>query len=211
MTFLKEKTVLDILFEDGVPDTDDMMQLSLLLYPEVHEEFVASIIDNIGKDKLEEHLEKRLLSWTPHALEKLQTTWWSAIDTWTMVLLDAKDRFPATVGALFDENTLAAIWRDANIRAGRKAVEYLEGGETQMRQPNQLVLHSVLFSGVAPKHIGSPSLELRRSILRRELPKYLRANPSQSRYTELLESHLEFHRDLNRRLVPHLRHLAKAA
>ncbi len=204
----KEKTIPEILLEDGIPDTFDMMQLSVLLYPEVHGELIARVIDVVGKDKFEERLEQRLLSWTPHALEMLRTTWWSAIDTWTRVLLDAKDRFPATVGALFDENTLAVIWRNANIRAGRKAVEYLEGGETQMRQPNQLVLHSVLFSGVAPKHIGNPAPEMRRGVLRRELPKYLREGHDRLRYSEALQSHLYHHRDLNRRLIPHLRKAA---
>ncbi len=203
-----EKTIIDILLEDGVPDTFDMMQLSLLLYPEVHEDFVAGVIEEIGKDKLNERLEQRLLNWTPHALQKLQSDWWLAIDTWTMVLLDAKERFPETVGALFDESTLAPIWRNANIRAGRRAVEYLESGETQMRQPNRMALHKVLFSGVAPKHIGDPALEIRRGVLRHELPKYLCQDQDRLDYMEVLEFHLEHHRNLNRRLIPHLRQAA---
>ncbi len=206
-----EKTILDILFEDGIPDTFDIMQLSVLLYPEVHGDLIARVIDEIGADKFEERLEQRLLSWTPHALQMLETMWHFAIDSSTMILLDARDRFPETVGALFDENTLAIIWRNANIRAGRKAVEYLEGGETQMRQPNQLVLHSVLFSGVAPKHIGNPTLEVRRDVLRRELPKYLRQGHDRLRYTEVLQSRLDHYRNLNHRLVPHLRSATQAA
>ncbi len=203
-----ERTIPDILLEDGIPDTFDMMQLSVLLYPEVHGELIERVIEEIGKDTFEQRLEERLLSWTPYALEKLQNDWWSAIDTWTRVLLDAKERFPETVGALFDESTLAPIWRNANIRAGQRAVEYLESGETQMRQPNQMVLHSVLFSGVAPKHIGDPAREMRRGVLRRELPKYLRQDRDKLRYTEVLEFHLEHHRNLNRRLIPHLRQAA---
>ena len=211
MTKKSERTIVDVLFEDGIPDTFDMMELSVLLYPKVHGELIDHVIREVGADKFELRLEQRLLSWTPYALEMLRTTWCMAIDTWTTVLLDARDRFPETVGALFEENTLAIIWRNANIRAGRHAVDYLQSGEKQMRQPNQLVLHSVLFSGVAPKHIGSPTLEMRRDVLRRELPKHLERDYDRSRYTEALQSHLNHYHNLNRRLVPHLRHMAKAA
>lgn len=205
---LKEKTIVDVLLEDGVPGTEDIMRLSMLLYPEIHVEYVVRAIEEIGQQKFEARLEQRLLSWAPYAIEMLQTTWWAAIDTWTLILLDAKGRFPESIGALFEDDELATIWREANIRAGIKAVEYLESDETQMRQPNQMVLHSVLFSGVAPKHIGNPAREMRRSVLRRELPKYLRQGHDKLRYTEVLEFHLNHHRNLNRRLIPHLRQAA---
>lgn len=206
-----EESITDILFKDGVPDTFEMMRLSPLLYPDIHKDYVAAVIGEIGEKTFNERLEARLLQWVPYALKMLETEWWSAIATWTMVLLEARDRFPESIDPLFTIEELAVLWRKGNIRAGTKAVSYLAGDETQMIQPHEQALCSTLFSGVAPKHIGNPTVEQRREILRQELPKYLEEGYNSKNYTEILQSKLDHFRSINRRLVPYLRPAAQAA
>ena len=167
-----------------------------LLFWENKADFTNAVADIIGQEVLDRRLEFKMKLWVPHALKKLQTDW-GAVDSAVDLMLQAWKKFPDSIGPLFTLEELALIRRNAHIRRGAEAVEYIKSGESLMRQPNFMALADALLAGVPKPLLGYPPAEMCAEALKDAMPDMVRDSPWAAGVRSARQASIDFVRELN--------------